>query len=231
MSDDPAERLLRETFAAREQDVPDTVRFTPVRRRMTPFYAAAAAVVIVVSGVYGGLQLADDSAPVHNLPAAPPATTLVTQGPWTSDAPIPPTATAYAAVIRKLAVLETTPPDVLFVLDAPWSTAADPMGAGRRGTPYSDEERAAVESLLEKLAPVEWIRVPADAKEGGDSCGAVRDNGAIITLGPLVEVDGQVQMGATTWIACDGAHWLTYVLERSGTGWHVTGTTGSQSIS
>jgi len=42
----------------------------------------------------------------------------------------------------------------------------------------------------------------------------------------------QVHVGINGFVACLGATWLTYVLQdQPGTGWRVTGTTGSMAIS
>lgn len=222
-----AERLLRKTFAAKEQDVSDSVTFTPVRRRrMTPFYAAVAAIVVLIGGVYGGLQFADDS----GSPAGSPSPST-----WFSYAPKPPPApidvTAQTGVIHELIDQKHWPTDRLYILDAPWSTAEDPMGPGKRGTRYSANERAAIAAGVEDLAPVQWIRDPESVKQGGQSCGEPRRNGTIITLGPLRKVKGHSEMGATSWRGCEAGFWTTYVLKQNSTGWQVTGTTGPQTIS
>ena len=59
-----------------------------------------------------------------------------------------------------------------------------------------------------------------------------RTRASAITLGPVDGRGDPVEVGIDGYVACLGATWLTYVVERTGgTGWRVTGTTGSMTIS
>jgi hypothetical protein len=40
-----------------------------------------------------------------------------------------------------------------------------------------------------------------------------------------------VRVRVSQWIGCQGAHWLTYRLERVDADWRITGTVGPQVIS
>ena len=65
-----------------------------------------------------------------------------------------------------------------------------------------------------------------------DGCGHVKKGGILITLGPPGGDGHQVQVAVNGFVACLGATWLTYVLQNQpGSGWRVTGTTGSMAIS
>jgi hypothetical protein len=59
----------------------------------------------------------------------------------------------------------------------------------------------------------------------------VRNGGILITLGTVGRDGDEVHVGINGFVACLGATWLTYVLDQEpGTGWRVTGTTGSMAI-
>jgi len=59
----------------------------------------------------------------------------------------------------------------------------------------------------------------------------VRDNGILILLGPATPASDKIHVGVNGFAACLGATWFAYVIERRGTGWVVTGTTGPGAIS
>jgi hypothetical protein len=53
----------------------------------------------------------------------------------------------------------------------------------------------------------------------------------VIVLAPPTGNPPRVQAGLNGFVACDGATWLTYVVDRGGSGWAVSGTTGPSAIS
>jgi len=66
--------------------------------------------------------------------------------------------------------------------------------------------------------------------ETKNGCAQVRDGGILITLGPADGDDHEVRVAINGFVACLGATWLTYVVERRDGGWQVTGTTGSRAV-
>jgi hypothetical protein len=67
------------------------------------------------------------------------------------------------------------------------------------------------------------------ADPGG--CQQVRDGGVLITLAPPAGTATRAQGGINGSVACEGATWLTYVIDRHTEGWAISGTTGPQAVS
>jgi hypothetical protein len=63
------------------------------------------------------------------------------------------------------------------------------------------------------------------------SPGHVRAGGVLITLGPIRGDEGKVRVANSWWMNGLAAQWLTYVLDRQGAGWKVTGISGPIAIS
>jgi hypothetical protein len=67
--------------------------------------------------------------------------------------------------------------------------------------------------------------------ETKNGCPQVRDGGILVTVGPASGDDREVRVAVNGFVACLGATWLTYVVRNEpGSGWRVTGTTGSMAI-
>jgi hypothetical protein len=85
---------------------------------------------------------------------------------------------------------------------------------------------------LAGVADVAFIVDGETVIERRDGCAQARDGGILITLGKVNGNDHEVQVAINGFVACLGAMWLTYVVQNlPGTGWRVTGTTGSMAIS
>lgn len=133
-------------------------------------------------------------------------------------------AQVYTAVIQAIAKdAGTTEWPVLFVLDA--TRREDPGGTFtmERGTSIDPRTRTAIRTQLPKVG---WISDPIQAKPDGRECGAVKQNGLIITLGEIRQDGPTTTVRASGWFGCDGAAWLTYKLDRQSGPWRISGTTG-----
>ncbi len=76
-----------------------------------------------------------------------------------------------------------------------------------------------------------FIADPNSVIETRDGCARVKDGGILVTLGTVDGDDPAVQVGVNGFVACLGATWRTYVVQRQpGGGWRVTGTTGPVAI-
>lgn len=198
----------------------------PIARRLVIAAAvilAAAAVLVATLGQQGTTS-AERAAnqPIGKVPPypGPPVSRL----PPAVLLPAGEQGQVYAEVVRAIAKdAGTTKWPVLFVLEA--TRGEDPGGTftADRGTSIDPRTRTAVRT---QLPTVRWISEPIQAKPDGRECGAVEQNGLIVTLGEIRQ-DGRITtVRASGWFGCDGAAWLTYKLDRQGGAWRITGTTG-----
>jgi hypothetical protein len=119
----------------------------------------------------------------------------------------------------------------VYVLDRAYRDAAVPGGTHDRGTPITAQTRRQVTAALAGMAHVVFIASREQVIEAGGGCGHVKNGGILITLGPPDGDGYRVQVAVNGFVACLGATWLTYVLQNQpGSGWRVTGTTGSMAI-
>jgi hypothetical protein len=120
---------------------------------------------------------------------------------------------------------------VIYILDHTEAAAADPMaGPGPSSEPIPAAEQDAITGALANVAPVRFVATRADALTDRDGCAIVRDDGILMVLGPLKASGSAYQVPVHGFVACLGATWLTYVVERSGDGYQVTGTTGAMAV-
>ena len=120
----------------------------------------------------------------------------------------------------------------VYVLNQAYPDAADPNGTQGRGTPIAPQTQRQVTAALAGIAHVIFIADRGSVIEARGGCGQVRNGGILITLGQPVGRGHEMQIAINGFVACLGATWLTYVLQdQPGTGWRVTGTTGSIAIS
>jgi hypothetical protein len=122
-------------------------------------------------------------------------------------------------------------PRPAYVLDRADPRAADPMrtmGPGTGAAMTVDDQRR-IAAAVRDLAEVRFVGSPDEVvvREG---CVHVRDGGILIVLGSPAGGPDRVDVGINGFVACEGATWLTYVVERSQGGWTVTGTTGPMAI-
>ncbi len=111
-----------------------------------------------------------------------------------------------------------------YVLDQAFPEA----GKHERRTPIAPDTQHQITAALAGIAHVAFIADQHAVIETRDGCAQVRDGGILITLGTPNGDGHEVQVAINGFVACLGATSLTYVVQNQpGTGWRVTGTTGS----
>lgn len=144
-------------------------------------------------------------------------------------------AAIYVQVLRRYL---TTPAEnsfpahtlkTVYVLDRAYPHAA--VG-DKRGKPIAQNAQHQIRVALAGIAHVTFIADGDTVVETGNGCAQVKDGGILITLGAPDGDDRAVKVAIFGFVACLGATSLTYVVRHQpGTGWRVTGTTGSMAIS
>jgi hypothetical protein len=120
----------------------------------------------------------------------------------------------------------------VYVLDQAYPDAGDPNGKHERGAPIRPNIQHHITAALTPVAHVAFIHDRTAVIETRNGCAQVKDGGILITLGTADGDDHEVQVAINGFVACLGATWLTYVVQNGpGSGWRVTGTTGSMAIS
>lgn len=157
---------------------------------------------------------------------------------------VPPGATAvdpidetgiYAAVVRQVYTVDHTFGDNAPNFPRIYLLRADDVQAGDgpgKGVPViaAPIQQAIVAALSDLPAQFTWIDTFEDAPR--DENGTIKDNGAVITLGNIQEQpDGKIYVAASIYFASLGAGGQTYVLEKVGDTWQITGNTGTQWMS
>ena len=195
-------------------------------RRMLVTVVAAGVVTALAAGTVGcGGEQAAGATPAGHAPAGHASASVMQ-------------AEVYIQVLRRYL---STPAEnsfpgqafkTVYVLDRAYRDAADPGGKHHRGTPITAQTRRQVTAALAGMAHVVFITSRDSVIETRDGCGQVKNGGILITLGPPDGDGHRVQVAVNGFVACLGATWLTYVLQNQpGSGWRVTGTTGSMAIS
>ena len=160
------------------------------------------------------------------------------QGPANDPGPDPATQRAvsiYEAVIRQLVTTEdsTFGPNprfpVVYLLERAKQDAADPEAGGEEA-PLSNGVKSQLLDALSDL-PIEFISDQDAVIKPMEEGGGVKDEGVVVTVGPIPEGLDQVEVQASLYAGNLAATWLTYVVKRSSQGWRVTGTTGPVAIS
>ena len=147
-------------------------------------------------------------------------------------------AEVYVQVLRRYlgTPAENSFPDrtfkTVYVLDQAYPDADDPQGKHERGTPIRPSTQHQIATALTPVAHVAFIADRSAVIETRNGCAQVKDGGILITLGPVNGDDHEVPVAVNGFVACLGATWLTYVVQNEpGSGWRVTGTTGSMAVS
>jgi hypothetical protein len=144
----------------------------------------------------------------------------------------------YAAVIRRLVTKDHTfgrsasPFEYVYVVDGPLPGAGN-VRTGLRPAPqpFSDAIKDAVEHRLGDLPPLEFVSDPDSVRLGREGISGVRNDGVIISLGPIETVQGETHVSTGLWCGGTCGQWLTYVLSEEDGRWKITGTTGPYAIS
>jgi len=248
MKDEELGDLLRETFASKEHQLdslPEAIN--PVKRRTGPILLAAASVLVVLGGILyaanGGagsnqagpgetasVPGATDG-PVRTMPGStPPGSTQ----PGSTSTAVPGesrNALIWAAAITEILKIERPSagwPGVR-VLDASNAGAGGGSVTYEYAPRFTAAERAAIEQALAGVAPVQWV---GNRPQGGkELCDQPAAKEPYVTVGPIVSVQGHLEVGAWVWRGCLDAHWLTYRLDQQTGGWKITGTVGPQGVS
>ena len=196
-----------------------------MRRMLVTVVAAGVVIALAVGTVGCGGEQAAGATPAGHAPAGHASASVMQ-------------AEVYIQVLRRYL---STPAEnsfpgqafkTVYVLDRASRDAAVPAGKHDRGTPITAQTRRQVTAALAGMAHVVFITSRDSVIETRDGCGHVKNGGILITLGPPDGDGHRVQVAVNGFVACLGATWLTYVLQNQpGSGWRVTGTTGSMAIS
>jgi hypothetical protein len=111
----------------------------------------------------------------------------------------------------------------IFVLDHPMAGAGATGHGTSGGEPIPAAGRRAITRSLADVAPLTFVPSGDAVIVDRQGCAQVRDQGILITLGPVDGVGDQVQVSINGFVACLGASSLTYRVERTSGGWRVDG--------
>ena len=142
--------------------------------------------------------------------------------------PIEREAFVYAAIIKHMTSEEgqSSGFNVIYVLDRAVEEAGDPDAEVNSGTLISPQVQIRIQEELALLPPIRFVQQRDEVIGTPEDGTAVRNGGILITLGPVPPGDDRVQVEASGYLAGKAATWQTWVLERRGLRWEVTGTTG-----
>jgi Protein of unknown function (DUF4232) len=112
----------------------------------------------------------------------------------------------------------------VFVLDHTEAGAGASGHSAPGGGPIPRAVQRAITHALTEMGPLSFV-ASRDAVIEPHGCAHVRDDGILVTLGPVGGSGDRVQVGVNGFVACLGANSLTYQVERTGRGWAVSGTT------
>jgi hypothetical protein len=149
----------------------------------------------------------------------------------TAPSPQPDRASAvYASVVRELVAGDRffARARVIYVRDGAIKDAADALSYRQKPkTSFSEALKDDLAGALSDLAPVRFV---VEQKSVVNRDGEVRNDGILITLGPIRGHGNGVEVGCNAWMKGKDNRWLTYVVRRNGKTWAVTGTTGPMAI-
>jgi hypothetical protein len=169
----------------------------------------------------------------YTQPVAPAGSTGLAQG-AEGQAAIDETG-ILAAVVRQLYTVDDTFggksqfPVVYLLAVEDSETGAIPYSSPARAL-AAPAQQGVVAALTDLPAQFKWVRSAGEVKR--NSRGEVEGNAAIITVGQVrPQADGTVQVTASIYVGPLAAGVQTYILERQGDTWQVTGKTGASWIS
>jgi hypothetical protein len=108
------------------------------------------------------------------------------------------------------------------VLDRAVASVGAP-GQPAAGGSVSEADRQAITKALADVGPMSFVASADAVIVDRDGCAGVRDQGILITLGPVDGVGDQVQVGISGYVACLGASSLTYRVQQASGAWRVAG--------
>jgi hypothetical protein len=192
--------------------------------------AVMVAATITVTGCTTAPPYADQPAPPP--PAPNPTHAPRTPTPRTDpndSTPVGRQALIYTAVLRQYLTSgdagygDTRFPHI-FMLDHTVVGAGAPGHRAPEGGPIPRAVQRAITHALTDVGPLTFVDSP-DAVIEGHPCAHVRGDGILVTLGPVDGSGDRVHVGINGFRACLGANSLTYLVERTGRGWAVSGIT------
>ena len=228
-TDDELGRLLKETFADKENLLLDSQSARAgtdqlpeaTRSRRAPILLAAAAVLVILAGVLYAANPRGGSEPGPGPAGVTASNTQTTQV-------IPTESLIWAAAIKGILDREQNPTKdpILYILDASHENAGD-TDKQVRNVPFTEAQRIGIENALTGFARIEWVRQRGD---GTKEC-PTTPQGPYVTVGPIVQKAGHVEVGVNIWRGCLNARWMTLIVAQQGSTWKVTGSTGKEAIS
>lgn len=144
----------------------------------------------------------------------------------------------YAVVVRRLVTKDHTFGDApspfkhVYILDGAVRNASDPTTADSKPQePFSEGIKRGLRDKLADLPRIAFISDPDVVRVDDQGIGEVKNEGVIITLGPIVGDGNNVEVPNALWCGSLCGQWLTYVVEHQGGDWEISGTTGPTAIS
>jgi hypothetical protein len=127
---------------------------------------------------------------------------------------------------------------VVYVMDGVVKGAGDVDGnvdESDPAEPFGDDVKAGLRTALGgDLPPIEFVSERSSVVVGtnsGKAPGHVKNEGVLISLGPIAGSGTKVEVGNSLWINGLAGQWQTYVLKARDGAWKVAGTTGPVAIS
>ncbi len=138
----------------------------------------------------------------------------------------------YAEVVRHMTTEEgqSSGFPVIYVLERVVGNRTDPDDRSA-GQPLPSADRRALVAALRAVAPVEFVATRSEVVGPQEGGARVRDGGIFLTLGPISGDDDRATVPASGYIANLAGSWQTWVVERVGERWRVTGTEGPVAVS
>jgi hypothetical protein len=113
----------------------------------------------------------------------------------------------------------------VFVLDHTVPVPAPRATARPGGGPIPTAVQRAIIHALTEVGPLTFVASGDEVIVEPQGCAHVRDEGILVTLGPVDGVGDRVQVGVDGFLACLGANSLTYSVQQTSSGWRVSGIT------
>jgi hypothetical protein len=187
--------------------------------------------VRIITAVAFAVAVAVTGCAAHSTGVRPPPAPHTSQPPPDTTAPESAPADRQAAVYPILLRQFLTSGDDsfgghrfprIFVLDRAVAGAGAPTrGAAIGGAPIPPAARRAISGALADLGPVAFVASPEAVIVDRNRCARVRDEGILVTLGPLAGVGDRVEVGVNGFVACLGGASVSYVVGWTGAGWAV----------
>jgi hypothetical protein len=148
---------------------------------------------------------------------------------WTDPTRVDQQTQIYAAVLRQYLTSGDAGVDYrfpqIFVLDHAVAGAGAPGHGAPGGGPIPPAARRAITHALTDVGPLTFVASGEAVIVRRNGCAGVRDNGILVTLGPVDGTGDRVQVGLNGFVACLGANSLTYMVRQTSSDWTVAGIT------